>query len=176
MAFLGTNTLSPGLLARCKDGDAPALERLYREIARPVLSVATNILGDVGEAEDVLHEVYLKAVANLDGWDQRSAFGTWIYRITVNECLTLKRRLKTRIKHLVRLGHEAEGRAVSPRGENAVAVSRFLRDLDERTRTVVVLKYVEDLTFDEIAAVLGEPVGTLKSLASRAMRAPRSDI
>ncbi len=147
-----------------------AREKVYRELARPVIRTALAVTGDRAQAEDILHDVYLKVIANHNQWRQRSDFKTWVYRLTLNECLSLKRRLKTAVKY----GLVLQTREVpeEPRfsSEDALFVRDFFKTLNADERLVVQLKYIEELTCDEIAAAMNKPVGTVKSIASRALK------
>jgi len=165
-----TTALTLPLIERCIAGDDAALARLYGAIARPVLSVATNLLGDPIAAEDVLHDVYIKAVRHLPRWQKQGEVTTWVYRIAVNECLSWRRKLSWRVKRLAQAEAESRGRSAYQGGEERILAKDFLASLDERTRAVVILKYVEGLTFEEIATIVERPVGTLKSVASRALK------
>ncbi len=156
---------------KCIEGDSRALANFYKEIAKPVLSVAFNILGDKSLAEDVLHDVYLKSISKLSSWDRRSKVNTWVYQIAVNECLRLKRRWQSWRKIEARITEESSGDfSQQPSQANRQLARRFLDVLDPKTRAIIVLKHVEGLSFEEVSEVMNLPVGTLKSISSRALK------
>jgi RNA polymerase sigma-70 factor (ECF subfamily) len=156
-------------LAHCQAGNRDALRDFYHSISGLVLGVATSILGDKAQAEDVLHDVYLKALSRLGQWKGEGNINSWIYRMTVNECLSIKRKWK-RFLGVQSKVESISKRSEDPRGPNQVMASEFLRQLPARTRAIIVLKYVEDLSFEEVAQIMEIPVGTAKSIASRAIK------
>lgn len=161
------------LLRECDEAGAlsrVAKERVYREIAQPVIRTALAVTGDHAQAEDILHDVYLKILANHNQWERRSDFKTWLYRLTFNECLSLKRRLKTVLKYSSVLQKSERPAETGYSLEDAVFIRDFFKTLNAEERIVIQLKYIEELTFEEIAVALNKPVGTVKSLASRALK------
>jgi RNA polymerase sigma-70 factor (ECF subfamily) len=154
---------------KCIAGDHVALKLFYQQIAGPVLSVAFNILGDKALAEDVLHDVYIKSIANLEKWDKKSKINTWVYKIAINECLGFRRRCQRWLRIEKTLSEGAQSTAPVDYESMQIA-ENFLFSLNDKTRAIVVLKHVSGLSFDEISRVMSMPEGTVKSICSRALK------
>lgn len=127
------------------------------------------------DAEDIVQETFLKAFLNLNGFDRRLKFSSWIYRIAHNETVSHFRKLKARPQpadldeqawqNLVS-GFDLKRHAES--AETARDLGRVLAELDGKYREVLVLKYLEGLDYDEMSDVLRKPVGTIGTLLNRA--------
>jgi len=175
------------LVARCRGGDPVAFARLVALHEGMVFNLAARLLGDGEEARDVAQEVFLQVYRRLGRFEGRSSLKTWIYRIVVNHCHNRRRfwQRRGRDKQEVldeRFAASDEGRggwAVSPyeatrRRERADRVQSALLALSFEQRSVLVLREVEGLSCEEVAATLGIPDGTVKSRLSRAREALRA--
>ncbi|MCS7050640.1 MAG: sigma-70 family RNA polymerase sigma factor [Thermomicrobium sp.] len=167
--------LSDALLAqRVADGDTRALERLYDRYARPVFSLALRMLGDPAEAEEILQETFVRLWQQAARYDaNRGSFGSWLMSIAHNLAVDA---LRTRSRRPQRADF-VELAALPPHHlDEAVVVHEAaevseLRDrvrqalarLPEPQRQAIELAYFAGLTHSEIAAVLGEPIGTVKT-------------
>ena len=175
------------LVASCRTGDAEAFARLVRLHEGMVLSLAARLLGEVEEARDVAQEVFLQVYKRLSAFEGRSSLRTWIYRIAVNQCYNRRRFWHRRRRDRERPLDDAivapalpgtSGNGASPyeetlRSERARRVQVALLELRFEHRSVLVLREVEGLTCEEVAAALGVPEGTVKSRLSRAREAMR---
>lgn len=155
-------------------GSAPddaAFEQLFEQYHRLVYKTAFLMLGDAGEAEDALQEVFLKVHRSLGRYDERkAAMSTWLYRITVNHCLNLRRRRRIGLMPLDDAVVASGGApsAYERLGETD-AIMRALDGLSEKLRAAVILRYYLDLSHEEMARTLGVPVGTVKSRLAAAL-------
>jgi len=198
-ATVGTGELSLGarsipgvvpegeLVASCRAGDPEAFARLVRLHEGMVVSLAARLLGEVEEARDVAQEVFLQVYKRLSAFEGRSSLRTWIYRIAVNQCYNRRRFWHRRRRDRERPLDDAivapalpgtGGQGASPyeetlRRELARRVQAALLELRFEHRSVLVLREVEGLTCEEVAAALGVPEGTVKSRLSRAREAMR---
>ncbi len=156
-------------VARSQRGDALAFNRLVLRWEKPIYNLSLRMLQDPDEAAETTQEVFLAAFKSIRRFRRDARFSTWLYRIAVNQCLT---RLRHRPPgtHLaledrdaarlhVRESHEAE---IIDR-EKRRHVRRALAFLQPDQRAVVELKFFQDQTFEEIAAVLDAPLSTVKS-------------
>jgi len=171
------------LVRRAQTEDQEAYEELVRRHQHRVFAVAGGILRRREDVEDIAQQVFVKAYFSLKRFDQRAAFSTWLYKITVNECWDLLRKKKVRplvyesdlseeqARQVVAVG-EKEGSApdVSERLEARQRVERLLEGLDERDRTMLILKEVEGFAVEEIAAILKLNANTVKVRLFRARR------
>jgi len=152
------------LLEDCKRGDRQALDSLVRRYERPVFNAAFRMLGNRDEAADVTQTVFLKAFENLDRYDPKYKFFSWIYRIAVNtsiDHLNSRRRNEPLAGDLV-----AEGGAPETLVEEAgvsVALQDALMELQEDYRSVIVLRHFTDYSYKEISQILDIPEKTVKS-------------
>src|SRR5215813_10931536 len=171
------------LVRRAQAQDKEAFEELVRRHQHRVFAVAGGILRRREDAEDIAQQVFVKAYFSLRRFDQRAAFSTWLYKITVNECWDLLR--KRKVRPLVYESDLSEEQArqfgstdqrVSDEpdaSERLVAreqVEKLLEGLDARDRTMLILKEVEGFAVEEIAEVLGLNANTVKVRLFRARR------
>lgn len=161
------------LLERHRWGDESAFRELFRRFAGLVYNLAWRMAGDHEEARDLSQEVFLRVYRHLDRFGGRSTLKTWIYRVTVNHC---RSRLGRKRLPIVDDADERAAAAVDPApSPEQVAVARLtagrlqsaLLTLPSAFREAVVLRDVEGLSYEEIAAVLRVPLGTVRSRIAR---------
>jgi RNA polymerase sigma-70 factor (ECF subfamily) len=174
------------LVARCREGDAAAFARIVALHESMVFSLAGRLLGSAEEARDVAQEVFLQVYRRLGRFEGRSSLKTWIYRIVVNQCHNRRRfwhrhgrdkeevldeRFAAPATH--RDAWQASPYELARSRERARRVQAALLQLTFEQRSVIVLREVEGLSCEEVAAALGIPDGTVKSRLSRAREALR---
>src|SRR5258706_6885445 len=154
------------LVRRAQKEDKEAFEELVRRHQNRVFAVAGGILRNREDVEDIAQQVFLKAYFSIKRFDQRAAFSTWLYKITVNECWDLLRKKKVRpLVFEAELNEEqsqvyqasseqSDGRpdagerlAVRQQGEELMSC------LDERDRTMLVIKEVKGFSVEGVAGV-----------------------
>ncbi len=140
-------------------GDVDAFEKLYRHFAGLVYGLCLRMLASPADAEDCVQLTFSKAWAQLDRFEGRSEFGTWLHRIAVNEALMAERR--NRRFQLVDAHHEtaAETRSFA----TAIDIEQAVANLPMRRRHVFVLKAVYGYSHEEIAGLLGISSGTSRA-------------
>jgi RNA polymerase sigma-70 factor (ECF subfamily) len=162
------------LVTECRDGRTDAFGVLVERYQDRLYPTALRLTGAVDDALDLLQDTFLRAFQKLSGFHGDSSFYTWVYRIMVNLALTGRRRRLPR-----RFRGEAMGDAADPaegndpgshleRAEREALVQRALDRLAADHRVVVVMKEYDGLRYEEIAAALGVPVGTVRSRLHRA--------
>lgn len=159
------------VVASARDGDVAAFETLVRAHADAVYGHALRFFGDKQLAEDATQEVFLKVFRSLGGFDGRSSFSTWLYRLTRNVCIDLLRRNKRVPLPVDPLDTPpgitpdfAEGVVTTESVEHAIAT---LQPEDRDALSAVTLF---GLSYEEAAGALGVPIGTVKSRVFRARR------
>ncbi len=169
------------LVRLAQRGDKGAFEELVKRHQNRVFAVARGILKRQEDVEDISQQVFVKAYFALKKFDQRSAFTTWLYKITVNECWDLLRKRKVRPLVYEADFSEEQGRqyqASEKRDSNESdltlrldaqqKVERLLGFLDERDRGMLVLKEVEGFAIEEIAELFDLNTNTVKVRLFRA--------
>ena len=155
------------LVGEARAGDEQAFAELVRRHERRVYNLAYRMLGRSEDARDASQEAFVSCYRNLRRFRGDSAFGTWLHRIAVNACYDL---LRKRPRDQVELNEGlAEATVGDPadRAASAVDVQRALLEVPHEFRAVIVMRDVQGLPYDEIAAVLAVPVGTVKSRLHR---------
>ena len=171
------------LVRRAQREDKEAFEELMRRHQHRVFAVAGGILKRREDIEDIAQQVFVKAYFSLKRFDQRAAFSTWLYKITVNECWDLLRKKKVRplvyesdlseeqAKQVLTSAEKGKDQPdVSDRLEARQRVERLLDGLDERDRLMLILKEVEGFSIEEIAEILDLNANTVKVRLFRARR------
>jgi len=150
-------------------GDADAFAILVTRYTAKYGRFAARMLGNREDGEEALQDAFVRAYRALGKWDRRSAFGSWFHSILLNQCRTKATRRATNLR-LVADDQAALERAVADgtpddgsRTEIEVAVGR----LDPLQREVFLMKYVEEMSYEEIAQVTGVGVSALKMRVKR---------
>ncbi len=167
------------LVARACDEDRAAFAELVRRHQGRVRGLLLRLAKDRALADDLAQEVFLRAYRGLVGFQGRSAFGTWLYRIAYNVYLNNR----TRVRRFCELPDDYDTRTVAPESALSAPRSDLRRDLaaaietlPERYRAVVVLYYLEEVSYPEIADILSVPLGTVKTHLHRAKRLLRQQM
>ena len=158
------NSRDHALVDRCRNGDRQALEALVGTYQKPVYNAAYRILGNPDDAADVTQAAFLKAFENLDGYDPKYKFFSWIYRIAVNESIN-------QLKRIRKQQPLDEGEAADDPGPDdeveAGNLSREIQDglmaLNVEYRSVIVLRHFSDCSYRQISEILQIPEKTVKS-------------
>lgn len=175
-ALLSDALLSDALLVRrVLAGDAEAFGELVTRHHARCLRLATHLIGDRADAEDAVQEALLRAYRHLGSYREQDRFGAWLARILVNQCRTARARAHRPLPADVEwvgaeraTAHPADEAA--QREELAHALDRLPRD----QREAVVLRYADELSYDEMAAVTGTTVAALKMRVQRGCRRLRA--
>lgn len=179
------------LVEALRDGVQDAYEELLTRFQQPVYALAFRLLNDPSEAGDVVQEVFLKIFRNIGSFRGQSTLKTWIYRITVNEAHNARRWFFRHRRREVELDQDPDesrnwkeaipDRQRSPYEEAADREQRrmieaALEKINPIFREAVVLRDITDLSYDEIAEVLGVSLGTVKSRILRGREALRDEL
>ena len=171
------------LVRRAQRGDKESFEVLVERHQHRVFAVARGILKRQEDVEDIAQQVFVKAYFSLKRFDQRAAFSTWLYKITVNECWDLLRKRKARPLVYEADFSEEQSRQFSATEQKADSgpdtsermamrqrLDNMLAQLDDRDRAMLILKEVEGFSVEEIADSLGLNANTVKVRLFRARR------
>ncbi len=175
------------LVNKAKNGDIQAFEQLISGYQKKVFNIACRMTGNYDDAADLAQEAFLKVFKSIGDFKGHSALSTWIYRITVNLCLDHIRKNKKRkyvyIDSDIRtdegdiqrdLEYDGPGpEDETERSQIRQAVTDALSELPEDQKTILVLRDIQNFSYDEIAGILKLPGGTVKSRINRARSALR---
>src|SRR5712691_10568451 len=171
-----TDSQERDTIVAAQQGDRAAFKALYDRYRDRVYNLIFYSIGDDLGAEDLLQTVFVKIYRGLPGFRFEASFATWIYRITLNECLNQQRRRGAQhIPFEALLGSDEEidtGAAADlehAEAERRQIVHRAVMELSPKLRAVVALKYLEGLSYEEIASVLECSPGTVASRLNRAL-------
>jgi RNA polymerase sigma-70 factor (ECF subfamily) len=174
------------LIRRARAGDHAAFTRLLRRHHERVYAVAHAYLRNAEDALDVTQEVWIKAYQQLAKFREDSGFYTWLYRVAINACIDAVRRRECRVvpldpKAMAASGEEPADDRLEANPERALEqqerrrmVRECIQALPEPMRLAVTLHDLEGRSQQEVAAIAGWPVGTVKSRLHRARHALRA--
>ncbi len=159
-------------------GDADAFEHIVKKYEKKVYNLALRYLKNRDDALDLSQEVFIQVYNNLAQFRGDSQFSTWIYRVTYNKCVDMLRKTQKLRRNVVMstddenffetrdrrasIEEDYEGR------ETLVTVMKIIDTLPSEQRDVVILRYIKDLSYSQIADVLEIAEGTVKSRLNRA--------
>ena len=151
------------------DAYAALVDRYYEQCAR----YAVRMLGNRDDAEDALQTTFLRAYHALAKYQDRDKFSAWLYRILVNQCRSLAARRGHHERVFVRdesllLNATDERAAVGWSGEDEEFVQRVLSELEPLLREAFLLKYIDELSYEEMSTLTGVGVSALKMRVKRA--------
>ena len=152
--------------------DGPAFVALVGRFRERVWRICHRLLGNVEDAQDAAQEVFVRLFLNRAKFDGRSKYSTWVHGVAVRTCLTLRRGRGRRRRHEDTAGDATvasqarETHAAQP--GLSLDLARMLGTLGEEDRALVILKYAENYSFDELAEIFGLSLSACKMRVSRA--------
>jgi RNA polymerase sigma-70 factor (ECF subfamily) len=177
--------MTDATVSRAKDGDADSFRLLVERHSQVIFRVAYRMTGNEHDADDVVQETFLRAYRQIEHFEERANFGTWIHRIAVNCSLDL---LRARGRHDRRYGGDpaeaeltAKSEAPQPdrlllSAEMRQQVTKALERLSGNERTAFVLRHFEGMPVEEIGRTLGIQVNAAKHTIFRAVRKLRESL
>lgn len=165
------------VIGACQAGDREAFRLLFETYKDRVFSIAVySFGGDETAASDVSQQIFLKLMTSIGQFRGDSAFTTWLYRLVVNACIDEQRKRRRLLPFgeatpLSKIEERRPQEKRYARREIADSVQAAIKELKPKLRTAILLKYVEDLSYEEIASVLGCSKGTVASRLNRGHRA-----
>jgi RNA polymerase sigma-70 factor (ECF subfamily) len=165
-----------------QQGNTGYFETLVRRHQKATFNLIYRLLGDYDEAAEVAQEVFLAAYRSIDRFRGDANFSTWLYRIAFNHASTRRKTLKVSQQRFVPLdGVEVSSEAGDPvdaieRKEAQQVVQQALNSLHRDDAMIVLLRDLQDVPYEEVAAILKIPVGTVKSRLHRARKALKSKL
>src|SRR5438876_1510225 len=164
------------LIQRCLQGDQAAWDLIVRQYWRKVFNVAYKFVGKHDEAEDLTQDIFLKIFKSLDTFDRRANFQTWLISVSRNLCIDHYRSVR---KERETIDREVDAASLSPKstGPSPVAaleqrdrvalLRQALAALPETLRSAVMMRDIQELSYQEISDKLRLPEGTVKSRINR---------
>ncbi|MCC9657158.1 RNA polymerase sigma factor [Rhodopirellula halodulae] len=159
-------------------GDAAAFEGLVVQHQDRLYHAMIHVTGSVHDAEEVTQEAFIRAFVKLDTFQQNSQFFTWLYRVAFNIALSRKRRQKIRLS-LDQQREEAGEEVVSDgepvdanmiRQDDVSLVQSALQQLSDEHRSILVLREMNESSYEEMAEILELSIGTVRSRLNRARK------
>lgn len=171
-------------MEKLQASDISAFETIFQDYRRMVFKTAYLMTGRKEEAEDILQEVFVSVWRSRDTFNpKKGKLTTWIYRITVNQCLSRRRKKKLAPLSLEDKSIDLPDMKPEEQPEKVLVIRleyerlmKAMNALDSKHRSVLILRYFNDLSYDEIAQVIGVPLGTVKSRISQALRSLRAQM
>lgn len=151
------------LMRRLGRGDEDALALLVRRHSGRMLGVASRLLGSAADAEDAVQRAFIRCHAHAGSYREEWSVTTWLYRILTNICVDEIRRRRARSE----LQGEGPERGAGDGVDTRLDVQRALFRVPHEARTLLVLRHVEGLSYQELARVRGITVNTVKSQLKR---------
>jgi RNA polymerase sigma-70 factor, ECF subfamily len=164
------------LIERCLRGDQAAWEAIVRQHWRKVFNVAYKFVGKHDEAEDLTQDIFLKVFKSLETFDRRANFQTWLISVSRNLCIDHYRSVRKERETIDRAvdpgqltpaSSDAGPHAALEQRDRVVLLREAMQSLPDALRTAVLLRDIQELTYQEIADRLDLPEGTVKSRINR---------
>ena len=179
--------VDPEIIARlvrgCQGGDQEAFEQLFGLYRGPVYAYLARTTGDRHLAEDLLQDVFLRLIQNIERYSESGRFEAWLFRIAANRVRDWARR-RVKSERVGAAGHsddesrgpnvvdrpvEAPPEVRLVRNEEAELLAAAMETLEPQERQVLMLRHYGDLSFREIADIMGRPLGTVLARSHRAL-------
>lgn len=175
------NDIEKALIEKCKNGNIEAFEKLIFDYQKKVFNLCYRYLENYHDASELAQEVFIKVYKSIDSFKGESSLSTWIYKIAASACIDELRRRKRRIMPIEDYDHinkksELTDNHFSPheqyeKNEVKREIQEAISQLSEEYKTAIILRDIQGFSYDEIASIVGIPLGTVKSRIKRARNA-----
>lgn len=170
------------LIEKCKEYDKYSFMKLYKMYEKYLYSLCFNYVQNPHDALDLVQEIYIKVFKNIDKFDTDMPFHPWIRKISVNTCLNFTRTIKNNVISMNTSISDSDDEITLEdtflskedvledviNSETKNIIKRYLNEMQEEYRMVIILRYYEELSYNEIAEIIGKPLGTIKTEIYRA--------
>lgn len=173
--------IDKSILQRCKKNDKHAFAELFKFYQNYLFKLCFSYVQNEQITLDLMQEIYIKLYKNIDKYDEKYPFHPWIRRVAVNTCINEKRKnsfvtvpLSSGQEDFAiedQLAAEEDIQQEVEKHEMARIIKQHISCLPEKLRMVVVLRYYEDLSYEEISELMKIPLGTVKTDLHRAKKA-----
>lgn len=177
------STSDAACVRRLQRGDTDAFEILVRRHEKAIFNLVYRMLGNYDDAAETAQEVFLSAYRAIGQFRGESNFSTWLYRIALNHATTRRKSTNLRQKRLVPIDGSdmVDDTQLGPaetleKKELRERVQRALNELEPEDATVILLRDLQDIPYEDVARVLKIPVGTVKSRLHRARQALKTHL
>lgn len=170
------------LIQKAQKGDTNAFGTLVASYEKFIFNVACKMFSNSEDAADIAQEALIKVYKNIDKFDFNSSFSTWLYRITVNACIDEMRRRKGKESFSIDAEDEESGLTVQIEDTSLGAEEKVIQNetvsevraaidkLSDEHKTVIILRDLQDMTYEQVAQTLDISIGTVKSRLARARK------
>lgn len=167
MVSLSDREISADIIEFCRRGDREAFRALYEAYKDKVYSISLYFFhGDTAAASDATQQVFLKLISSIRQFRGEAGFSTWLYRLVVNTCMDSARQRKLHPVIGDRLVLQTQENEYA-QNQMATSVRLAVSTLPPKFRLAVLLRYFEDLSYEEMAKILNCSIGTISSRLSR---------
>ncbi len=156
------------LIQRCREGDREAQREAYDRTCGQIYRLLSRMTGNEDDASDLTQETYLRAFSRIRGFDGRSSFATWLYRIAFNEALQFLRGADKRRSNSPLVAAADHAESAQHNTTTRLDVNAALSSLKPTDRGILLLRYQEGLDYRSIAETIGTTEGTVASRLNRA--------
>ncbi|MCL2334506.1 MAG: sigma-70 family RNA polymerase sigma factor [Endomicrobia bacterium] len=151
-----------------KDGRLEAFESLITKYKDRVYNIAFSFCANAAESDDIAQSVFVKAYANIGSFEEKAAFSTWLYRITVNECYTALKKRRTNVLSLdaeisnaedisladILADAKADIEKAMVSSETQNMMRKSITELPDKYRIILTLRDIEDMSYEEISRIM----------------------
>ena len=169
------DNITENIIIEASEGNTEAFESIYKEYSGFVYNVAYRVVNNIDEAQEITQEVFLTVYRKLKSFKFKSSLKTWVYRIAVNMAIDYARKKSREQDHTVLyVDNNKLNKTIDPVGENIEreqqekTISTLLDALSPDQRVCIVLRSIEDLSYQEIAESLNININTVRSRLKRA--------
>ena len=169
------------LIELCKRYDKYAFMELYKTYEKYLYSLCFSYVQNSQDSLDLVQEIYIKIFNNINKFDTNKSFRSWIRKIAVNTCLNFKRTIKNNTISMNAYINDDEEIALCDTissdedvlqdvicTENKMLIKKYIKEIPEEYRIIIILRYYEDLSYNEISEIINVPIGTVKTKIYRA--------
>lgn len=172
LALMSEYTTESQIIEACQQGDRDAFQRLFETYKDRVYSIALHFSGDESSAHDITQQVFLKLFTTISQFRSDAQFSTWLYRIVTNACIDEQRKSRRFLPftdglEVRNIMARASQEASYLKRQVADSVKEAISELSPKLRLPILLKYVEGLSYEEIAEAMGCSIGTVSSRLNR---------
>jgi len=157
------------IINRCREGDPKAQFLLYKNYSRAMYNIAIRFLNNKMDAEDILQESFVKAFENINDLENSKAFGSWMKRIVINNCISSLRKNKVYFEEINEYNFEDQVEEDVFETIDPTHVHKAIKELPEGSRTILILHALEGYKHREVASMLNIAESTCRTQYKRAL-------